>query len=46
MDDNNLDYLPVVNRDNRIEGFPESRTIRRLIAAGIVEIQNEATETV
>ena len=41
LDDNKLDYLPVVTRDNRIEGFLESRTIQRLISARIVEMQNK-----
>ncbi|MGR3218231.1 MAG: cation:proton antiporter domain-containing protein [Candidatus Anammoxibacter sp.] len=43
LEDNRLDYLPVVTRDNKIEGFLESRTIQRLISARIVEMQNKTS---
>ena len=41
LDNNKLDYLPVVTSDNKIEGFLESSAVQRLISARIIEMQNK-----
>ncbi len=35
----NIEYLPIVNKDNKIEGFIESKSLNKWISTKIIELQ-------
>lgn len=38
----NLDYLPVVNERNKIQGFIERKTLNKFVSTKIIELQKQA----
>ena len=39
LDKHNIEYLPIVNKDNKIEGFIESKGLNKWISTKIIELQ-------
>ena len=38
----NIDYLPVVSEDNRLEGFIERKKFNRFLSTKIIQLQKQA----
>jgi len=41
LDKHNIEYLPIVNKDNKIEGFIESKSLNKWISTKIIELQKQ-----